>query len=525
MDSSTPTLSPDDVEIQPAATPSLSSDDVEVVGAPKPQQASPAGPAQPKPTATVGAAPPQGWFASARESVANSPVGRTLETYAPSVAKATGLEPTESDTAREQDIQDSGKWAEWHPVQGAKTAVQGVKDLAESGAIGAAPSVPGTMAPPIPQKADVDQAAKGATELMSGGMEATKPLMVAGIAAAPFRSAALYAAGIAAGKGAQVTAKAMGATPNEQEFFHTLGFFLPDTMVKAAGVEAFTEKQGSTDRAGMSALGGKVGFVAARNPEAVGVAGNVGGTRFAWAKNRDKGVNFSDQAPTGLPGAQGGEQAPPPPPDPVAVQRQEQVAKTTDIASQAAKTNAAAAAAAGLQPTAPPPPKPGEPGSKEAPLPAGMADGALTPETAENVGKGIQALPPQLKAKGIIETVTNLAKWVAGKGTIVGPDNKLHQVTGQSPQAQDQSARTIATKLVNDEVDKQNQQAQQAQDDQEKLQKSSRKRLKRTPKPRRKRKRLLLRERAKPRPRRRRKPKRLRWRFRIRLRFKWHGKP
>src|SRR6185437_6121122 len=48
----------------------------------------------------------------------------------------------------------------------------------------------------------VDQMAKGATQVMSGAMEVSKPLAALGIAAAPFRAAAEYGAGILAGTGA-----------------------------------------------------------------------------------------------------------------------------------------------------------------------------------------------------------------------------------------------------------------------------------------------------------------------------------
>jgi hypothetical protein len=154
--------------------------------------------------------------------------------------------------------------------------------------------------------------------------------------------------------------------------------------------------------------------------------------------------------------------APPAPPDAVTVQQQAQSQTITEVASSAASINKQAAQIVGLAPPPPPPPKPGDPGSKEMPMPTGMNDGMLTQDTVNKAGAAIQALPPAIRPHAILEATGNLAKWLFGQKTAIGPDGKVVNVDSQK------AAQTTAVKIINDEVDRQTEQAKATQETQQK---------------------------------------------------------
>jgi C-terminal domain on Strawberry notch homologue/P-loop containing NTP hydrolase pore-1/ddrB-like ParB superfamily domain len=421
---------------QAAPSPNPNIDMSQVAGA-TPGMSSPAqvaaqgkGGALPQPGTTMQAAPAPGMFSRARTAVANSPIGRTLESSAPGVANALGVSPTESESARQEDEANAGDWLEYHPIDSAKQIGQGVKNLAESGAIGAAPSAPGTIEPPIPQNPNVSQAAKGATQAMSGSMGVTKPLVPLAIASAPLRSAIMYGAGIMAGNAAEDVSAKMGATPEEQEFFKTALFFLPDTLLKVSGLKSWTETQGNTERASASMFGGRVQGTVARNPQAVGVAGKVGPFDFGFAKPRDNGVNFSDQTPGGLPK---------PEPTPAEAISQKQGAQVDDAAKRASAVNDAAHAIATGQPPPPPPPAP--------PVPAGMEDGLLSQPTVDHAIKAVTELPPEARPGAVQEVVSKLADWFGKVKTAIMPNGKVQVI--DSPKA----AVKTAVDTVNNAMD------------------------------------------------------------------------
>jgi hypothetical protein len=153
--------------------------------------------------------------------------------------------------------------------------------------------------------------------------------------------------------------------------------------------------------------------------------------------------------------------APPAPPDAVALQQKAQSQTITEIAASAASIDHQAAQIAGLAPPPPPPPKPGDPGSMQMPKPAGMDDGLLTQDTVDKAGAAIQALPPKLRPTAILEATGNLAKWLFGQKTAIGPDGKVVNVDSQK------AAQTVAVKIINDEVDRQTEQAKAQQDAQQ----------------------------------------------------------
>lgn len=394
------------------------------------------------------AAPAPGMLDRFRESVANSPIGRNLETYAPSVASALHLTPTESEQGRQEAETDTSAF-EYHPIDSVKQIGTGIKNLAESGLmqpVNAPYGMPAAQPPQPAVKPNFDQAAQGATQIMGGMMGATKPLIPLAVASAPIRAALMYGAGVLAGNAAEDVSRKMGATPNEQEFYKTAAFFLPDTMLKVAGVKSWAELQGNTERASMSALGGRIKGTVARNPDAVGVAGQVGPFSFGYAKPRAGGVDFSDQgAPTGLP-------------DPAQVVADQQSDQVTGAAMRADEQNQTAHdIATGNPPPAPP----------TIPAPAGMDDGHLSQQTVDNAVTAVKSLPPDARPGGVQEIVGKLSDWLLKVKTAIMPNGKVTVV--DSPKA----AVKAAADAVNDAVDAHDQKEKDAKDALEESQKEN----------------------------------------------------
>lgn len=438
--------------------------DTHTGGIPNPHAVAPIAPLG----ATVGPAPPQTLFERARQYVANSGPGETLETYAPSVSRALNLEPTESETARQQRESDTSAF-EYHPVEGAKQVGKGLMNLADSGVISPSPTIPAPYENPALTPSDknlhpnFDQAAQGASQVMSGAMAVGKPLVVAGVAAAPTIKAAIYyGAGILAGKGSAQVAQSMGATPNEVEFFNTAGFFIPGALTAAAGIEAASipDEARVIDpvthepvpvRGG--AVGGKgfgVGHAVTDTGEHI-LQARVG-PYSAQVRFGRTPQGMPSEAPTAPSSLGQGEVLPPAPqpqPDAVALQQRAQQATIEETAAAAQTIDLKSAQAAGLAPPPPPAPAPGQPGSKQVPLPAGMESGQLSQQVVENAGKAISSLPPAVQPKGVLEATGNLAKWMFSQKTFVGPDGKVVNVDSQK------AAQTEAVNLINNEVDRQ----------------------------------------------------------------------
>ena len=145
-------------------------------------------------------------------------------------------------------------------------------------------------------------------------------------------------------------------------------------------------------------------------------------------------------------------QQPNPSPDAVAFQQQAQQSTVAEAAASAQSIDEQAAQiAAGV-----PPPKP-----PQVPQPQGMADGHLSQQTVDTTGQVISSLPPAVQPKAILEATGNLAKWLFGQKTAIGPDGKVVNVDSQK------AAQTVAVKIINDEVDRQTEQAKAAQEAQQ----------------------------------------------------------
>ena len=304
-------------------------------GVPNPHAAPPAPPPQQD---TIQAAPPQTWFDRARGYVANSTPGQTLHAVAPGVSEALGIAPTESETAQQQRMADAGIYK---PVTAVKQIGAGLENIGESGAFSGMTPGGGVLPTPpelktqVPRQVDLSRAAKGATQVMGGTMELAKPVMPVAIAEAPISAAIYYGAGILAGKGSAAVAQQMGATPDEVNFFNTLGFFIPGVLTGLAAVKSASIPEGATVRdpvtgAEVPVRGGVVGgkgFAAGvARSDTGGYAGQVRVGPFSakvrFGRNIPDEAPAAPSAPAGLPQ---GQVLPPEPqaqPSPVALQQQ-----------------------------------------------------------------------------------------------------------------------------------------------------------------------------------------------------------
>ena len=153
-------------------------------------------------------------------------------------------------------------------------------------------------------------------------------------------------------------------------------------------------------------------------------------------------------------------QTPAAPPSAPEVQANAQIAEVTRLAQAARDTQTRAEQVTGSLP--PPPPKP------QVPLPEGLNRGELTRQTVDNAGRVIQTAPPEQQGQLKISAVASFAKWVAGQNSFVDPDGKIVTVDGDTPAAVNKSATKIATKIINDEVDRQTEAAQAKADEAQK---------------------------------------------------------
>ncbi|HEY1808841.1 MAG TPA: 2'-5' RNA ligase family protein [Acidobacteriaceae bacterium] len=276
---------------------------------------------------------------------------------------------------------------------------------------------------------DPSMMARGATETMRGAMYMGTPMFAEAAASAPVKAGLSYLAGVVGGKAAGAAAKAAGLTPDEQEFWNTAGFFIPNALTALAGVRGVSvQGPDGTAGKGFTAFGGRVGGGVATSPEAVGAGVRVGPFSASVVKPRDAGVQFSTQTPTALP-------------DPAEVLRQQQNDASMRAALAADALDQASSNVINGKPPVPPQPKP--------PMPAGMDQAVLHADTVQRVAGAISMAPPQMRPQLTMEAHQNLAKWIAEKGTVMGPDGRI--ATAKTPE----QASAIAAKWINDEVARQ----------------------------------------------------------------------
>lgn len=270
----------------------------------------------------------------------------------------------------------------------------------------------GTAGRGVTELATPGKRAAGAAHLVGGLTEAATPLLgPAALApttlpeevALPYalKMAAGQAAGFGASEAAGRTAKRMGASPEIEQTVRDVGFFLPSLAGAALGVKG-SLRTGEAGTAGtVEALGGRVAGGFAKTPGSYDVAAKFGETTV--------GASIPRAAP---------------PPGPVEA--------ATDAMARAQLADGIASGE--IQPPAPPPP----PGPDN-----------LSPEVVQALADAIKEAPAAQQPKLILEAHENIAKWIAGKGRVVGPDGQI--LTAKTPE----EAQKIATQLVNDAVKEQ----------------------------------------------------------------------
>ena len=195
---------------------------------PAPSPAGSVQPARPRQPDTVQAAPPLTWAQRVRQAVANSNPGQMLERAAPSVASALGLEPTETEAGRIE--RHETQTFPYHPIQAASQINKGMRVVTDQDYTDAynklafehpdwdEGALHRVLASRGVRQQTANELAGGANQVIGGALEAAKPLVAAGAAAAPVRAAAALGTGYLAQRGGQAAAKELGATPNEAEF-------------------------------------------------------------------------------------------------------------------------------------------------------------------------------------------------------------------------------------------------------------------------------------------------------------------
>jgi hypothetical protein len=243
---------------------------------------------------------------------------------------------------------------------------------------------------------DATAAARGGTRAISGAMEAGTIPFGTGIAQAPLRMGIGYLEGVAAGKSAEFAAKKMGLSPDAQEFWNTVGFFLPNAYhTVKANTRLINERDLSQHvpgaPEGTTAKGVQMG------PAGAMVTETPAGQRVLRTKigPLTKNVTLSE-----------GNQLPPAAPTDPAVHmaRDQAKAAVSAMADYYATDQAAKDAANGVQP-----PRPGEEGSGKAPMPAGMERGQVTPQTVENLAQAITLAPKDARGSMITDAHEQLA--------------------------------------------------------------------------------------------------------------------
>lgn len=276
---------------------------------------------------------------------------------------------------------------------------------------------------------DANKLAKGGTDILEGAMGLGTPLFAAGVAAAPVRAGLYYLAGVGAGKVASAAAKAAGLTPDEQEFWNTAGFFLPNALTGLAGIKGVRADLGDRGKiAGVQAFGGRVGAGIYRGPEGAGGGVKVGGRELTFKMGRAADEPEQPNAPPTLP-------------DPAQVLARDQSQAAASAVGQANALDQAAKNVSEGKPPVPPAPKP--------PMPQGMDQGTLRPEVVQNLASAISSAPPETRPQLVMEAHQHLAEWIATHGKVMGPDGKI--AIAKTPE----QAQQIAAKWVNDEVARQ----------------------------------------------------------------------
>lgn len=304
------------------------------------------------------------------------------------------------------------------PIQGAKdlkAGYEGFEGLPVP--ITQIPAARGQMprpASPKPQVTPEEQAildqqanqrAASAAKMIQGAGEVGAVALPGALVAAPATTALSIGAGAVASHAAGAAVHG-NVSPEAEELTRQVAFFIPSVAGTAAGLR--TGARGTLDEgvAGADVFGGKAGVAVRSTPEAYQGAVKIGGTRV--------GVSVPRAAP---------------PPEP----------------SEAAKALMDFEQHTGNPDFQPPPPPPVDKGPQH-----------LTPDIVKGVSDDIMAQPAEKRPDLMLEAHANMSKWMMGRGTFTGPDHKIYTVDS------DNQAKRLASKFINDEVDRKDAEQEQA---------------------------------------------------------------
>lgn len=286
------------------------------------------------------------------------------------------------------------------------------------------------------------ETAKAATDVVSGAGEAMAPFAAIPAIAAPVSSA--VGLGIGAGASELAGKVAHGkVSPETEELIRTLAFWAPGVAGEMAGIHGIAADTGEGKAAGVSAFGGKVAAGAKISPEEASFGAKVG--PFKGTVRIPRGGTAEPPQPAIEPPTIEGQIAQPTVPHPGAP-----IDHAAESASNMGRMQEEEAQAmrvvSGLPPTPPPPPVPPPPGP---PIPPEIANGHISPETVQKLGKVIAQVPPELRAKATLEAHQTLSQSILQQGKVVTPDGSIEIVT------KPEQADKVAQRIINDEVKRQ----------------------------------------------------------------------
>jgi 2,3-bisphosphoglycerate-dependent phosphoglycerate mutase len=287
------------------------------------------------------------------------------------------------------------------------------------------------------------EALVGAGKLVGGLGTLSLPLGAEAAVTSPLRLAAGYGTGIAAAKGAGKTAEHFGAEPETREAIENLAFWAPALAGTLFGLHGGRYSTPESGEGVLANLLYKAGADLPKNPTEADISTAY---RQALRNIRDPqnpandpelakeiSMRYAEHKARQGQNAQPEPAAPAAPPDPAA----------SAMAQSQAQNAAATRVAKGLPPVPPAPsvvPPPGPP------VPPEVAAGHISAETVSGIAKLLAGLPPELRAKGIIEAHETLTRVILQQGKIVGPDGKLSIVENEK------QASSLAQQIINDEV-------------------------------------------------------------------------
>lgn len=318
----------------------------------------------------------------------------------------TGLRPAPADEfgqAKPLTVLQNGKWV-INPELGNKAAPVVPPDL------GRGPRVAQTPEELAAVKANQQKAIRGTAEVLDAAGRAGMIAAPASAIEAPLATAFDVAAGSTLSPLAGKAVEKMGGTPDEQALARAVWFFLPTGRIVARGIGLRTGSAETPmgDFSAAEALGGRVKGGIASTPDVLSGRFKFGNTQFE--------VNVPRNRPA-------------PPPEP----------------SEAAKALMDFEQHTGNPDFQPQPPPPVDKGPQH-----------LTPDIVQGVSDTIMQAPAEKRPDMMVEAHANMSRWMLSRGTFTGPDHKIYTIDNEG------QAKRLASKFINDEVDRKDAEQEQA---------------------------------------------------------------